>query len=1344
MATAIAQRSIRLLGKTSAELARTGAQSGEIFYDTTNQTLRLSSSQSSVTLATREWVTANAPSVNLTGYATQTYVNTQINSLINSNAQTLAALEDITSALSDQTAQGAILAEIATKADTSALSTVAFSGSYADLTNKPTIFNGNYNSLTNKPAIFSGRYSDLTDKPTIPNDTSQLSNGAGYAVLPSQTGNSGKVLSTNGTSTSWITLTGSGGAETDPVFLAHAAHNVTTTKISNWDTAYGWGNHASAGYLTGTISYTSLTNKPTIPDAYTLPTATDSILGGVKIGSNISINAGVISVAAPFSGSYADLTNKPTIPSLTGYATESYVTTAVSNLVDAAPSTLDTLNELAAALGDDANYATTITTALGLKAPSSGATLSNVVGIGFQAGVVVSEFSDDDTLAGDSTSVVPTESAVKGYVDTAISGVFTNPTFTTAVTLTANIASTSTTTGALILAGGVGIGGSIYTGGTLYGTANTFNIAAAPGSGLGGNGKNITISSGAAPDTGQDAGVITLQGGAGFTGSSTAGNINIIGGDAPLAGLGGSITLTAGLGGTGGTPGKVLIDRTTASTSTTTGALVVNGGVGVGGSIYTGGSLIGNSSTFNIGVTPGVSYGNNIVIASGNAPGDLTDAGTVTIRGGAGSTNSNGGSVSVTGGNSNSGVGGDVTLTAGTCSGGSGGVVTVSAGNNATGGSITLQAGTGIGTGRVLINRTTASSSTTTGALVVSGGVGVAGNLNVGGTLSVAGSSSGSVTFSAGATPSAQTYTLPSAYPAANGYALVSTTGGALSWATVSGGSTGTVTSVGTGSGLTGGPITTTGTIDLATAFGDTVNPYASKTANYVLAAPNGADGVPTFRAVVAGDIPTLNQNTTGTASNVTGIVAIANGGTGASTLTGYLIGNGTSQFTASATIPTTDLSGTVTNAQLANNAITLGTTNIALGGTSLTPAGLTSVTVTQDPVNALDLATKQYVDAVAEGLHVHAACAAATTGTLASITGGTVTYNNGTAGVGATLTLSVALTTLDGYTLLNGDRVLVKNEATQANNGIYTWATGGTVLTRATDFDIAVEMASGDFTFISNGTLYGNTGWVQTDPVTIVGTSPVVWIQFSGSGAYTAGTGLTLTGTQFSITNTAVTASSYGSATQVGTFTVNAQGQLTLAGNTTVTPAVGSVTGLGTGVATALGVNVGSAGAFVTFDGALGTPSGGIVTNLTGTAGINITGNAATATSATTAGSATTATNVSGGLVSNARVDLRTSTVADTATLTPDISADDQFNITAQAQALTVAAPIGTPVDGNKLMLRILDNGTSRAITWNATYTVIGTTLPTATTANKMVYVGCIYNAANSRWDVVAVTTQA
>ena len=478
--------------------------------------------------------------------------------------------------------------------------------------------------------------------------------------------------------------------------------------------------------------------------------------------------------------------------------------------------------------------------------------------------------------------------------------------------------------------------------------------------------------------------------------------------------------------------------------------------------------------------------------------------------------------------------------------------------------------------------------------------------------------------------------------------------GGSWNQFSLSGG----VTQVNTGTGLTGGPITGVGTISIdntTVTYGSygsttqvgtfTVNAQGQLTAaaNVTISASgigavttiNGtaneitASGASTVTLSLPAALTFTGKTVTGGTFNMTAatvgadtvttntatqtltnktltapvISTIVNTGTlTLPTSTDTLVGRATTDTLTNKTI--SGASNTLTNignASLTNSSVTVGTTAIALGASSLTLGGLTSVAVTQDPTSALQLATKQYVDAVAEGLHVHASCAAATTGTLASITGGTVTYNNGASGVGATLTLSVALTVLDGYTLLNGDRVLVKNEATQANNGIYTWATGGTVLTRATDFDTAAEMASGDFTFVSYGTLYGSTGWVQTDPVTVVGTSPVTWIQFSGSGAYTAGTGLTLTGTQFSITNTAVTAAAYGSATQVGTFTVNAQGQLTLAGNTTVTPAVGSITGLGTGVATALAIAVGSAGAFVTFNGALGTPSSGTLTNATG-----------------------------------------------------------------------------------------------------------------------------------------------
>jgi hypothetical protein len=126
------------------------------------------------------------------------------------------------------------------------------------------------------------------------------------------------------------------------------------------------------------------------------------------------------------------------------------------------------------------------------------------------------------------------------------------------------------------------------------------------------------------------------------------------------------------------------------------------------------------------------------------------------------------------------------------------------------------------------------------------------------------------------------------------------------------------------------------------------------------------------------------------------------------------------------------------------------------------------------------------------------------------------------------------------------------------------------------------------------------------------------------------------------------------------------------------------------------------------------------------------------------------TAGNISAGninvstAIANSRINSRTTTTASTPTLTPNISMFDQYNLTAQAEALSIAAPTGTPVDGNKLMFRLLDNGTARALTWNATYTVIGVTLPTTTVINKTTYVGCIYNDNNTRWDVIAVATQA
>ena len=375
---------------------------------------------------------------------------------------------------------------------------------------------------------------------------------------------------------------------------------------------------------------------------------------------------------------------------------------------------------------------------------------------------------------------------------------------------------------------------------------------------------------------------------------------------------------------------------------------------------------------------------------------------------------------------------------------------------------------------------------------------------------------------------------------------------GALSatdWTTFNNKGSGTVTSV-TGTSPVDSSGGATPAISLATGYGDTQNPYASKTAKYVLAAPNGADGLPTFRAIVASDIPTLNQNTTGSAATLTTARTLA--------ITGDL----------AYTSASFDGSGNVTGAG------TLATVNTNVG--SFTYASLT--------VNGKGLIT------------------AASNGTapVTSVTGTAPVVSSG----GATPAISMAA-------------------ATASVNGYLT----------------------------------------STD-----------WSTFNGKGSGT-------------VTSVAATVPSF----------------LSVAGSPITTTGTLAITFSGT---------------------ALPIANGG--------------------TGATTLAGASIATYSGTETLTNKRIDPRVTSAASASSLTPDISVSDVYAYTALAAGLTINAPNGTPLDGDKLIFRLLDNGTARALTWNATYTVIGVTLPTTTTANKTTYVGCIYNANNTRWDVIAVTTQA
>lgn len=324
-------------------------------------------------------------------------------------------------------------------------------------------------------------------------------------------------------------------------------------------------------------------------------------------------------------------------------------------------------------------------------------------------------------------------------------------------------------------------------------------------------------------------------------------------------------------------------------------------------------------------------------------------------------------------------------------------------------------------------------------------------------------------------------------------------------WIPTVAGGTGTVTSVALTlpsiMTVSGSPITASGTL---------AGGLATQLANTVFAGPTtGSAASPAFRSLVSADIPTLNQNTTGTASNVTGIVALANGGTGSS-----LAGGARSNLGAAASGANTDIIS----------------------------VSLTSGTISSAPASASDIVNKSYVDTIASGINFHPAANYATTAALSLA----YTYNNGTSGVGATITCIASNTALviDGRTfstsdVTSGTRILIKNESgvftnnttpSAAFNGVYTFtrveATGvAWQLTRATDYDTSGtgtnEIDAGDFILVLSGTANSNSSWVQQTllPIT-VGTTSIVFIQFAAPGtAYTAGTGLTVSGNQFSVT---------------------------------------------------------------------------------------------------------------------------------------------------------------------------------------------------------------------------------
>lgn len=288
---------------------------------------------------------------------------------------------------------------------------------------------------------------------------------------------------------------------------------------------------------------------------------------------------------------------------------------------------------------------------------------------------------------------------------------------------------------------------------------------------------------------------------------------------------------------------------------------------------------------------------------------------------------------------------------------------------------------------------------------------------------------------------------------------------------------------------------------------GNYVSEISSTNSNIVVANSGTENASPTLTLA-----STISSNTTGNAATSTKLatpraIALTGDVTGTVNFDGSASVNISTTIAENSVVLGTDttgnyvgtISGTASQISASGSGVEDSDVVLSLPSSVIFPG---TVTLNSDPTQALHAVTKQYVDAISEGLNIHGPAAVATLANIADF--------------------SSPPSTIDGVTLTDGMRVLVKDQSTASQNGIYSYVSATTELVRSEDYNTVAEVDSGDFIFVSGGDTHISTGWVQANNITTLGVDPISWIQFSGAGTYLAGVGLNLIGTTFN--NTGVT----------------------------------------------------------------------------------------------------------------------------------------------------------------------------------------------------------------------------